>query len=203
MLAACPAAALALYVMVVAPVAGAATIGGGAPAAASFRFSNTHGDHMVLQQAPAKAQVWGFGTAGQSVSVVTTAAGGATPVKATVAADGTWQVALAPVKASVTPVTVTATSGTASIALKDVLYGDVWFCSGQSNMQFTVDNGFNASAEVAAAANFPNIRLFTAGNVPSLTPLTELAAKGGVAQPWSIASPASVGGGNWTHFSAV
>ena len=44
-----------------------------AVAAPPFRFSNTHGDHMDLQQAPAKAQLWGFGTAGQSVSVVTTA----------------------------------------------------------------------------------------------------------------------------------
>jgi len=34
----------------------------------------------------------------------------------------------------------------------DVLYGDVWFCAGQSNMQFTVASGFNASAEIAAAA---------------------------------------------------
>ena len=51
-------------------------------------------------------------------------------------------------------------------------------------MEFTVDRGFNASAEVAAAADFPHIRLFTAGNIPSLAPLTELAAKGGVAQPW-------------------
>ena len=155
----------------------ALSVAAAAAAAGPFRFSNTHGDHMVLQQAPAKAQIWGFGTAGQSVSVVTTAAGG-TPVKATVAPDGTWQVALDPVKASGNPVTVTATSGTTSITLKDVLYGDVWFCSGQSNMQFTVDQAFNASAEVAAAANFPHIRLFTAANVPSLTPLTELAANG-------------------------
>jgi hypothetical protein len=53
-----------------------------------FRFANTQGDHMVLQQAPQQATIWGFGTAGASVSVSSTAAGGSDDVETTVAADG-------------------------------------------------------------------------------------------------------------------
>ena len=99
---------------------------------------------MVLQQAPAKAQVWGFAPPGTKVSVTTSAAGKA--VKATTAADGTWQVALAPAVGSMKPVTVTATADAAdadaAITLVDVLYGDVWFCSGQSNMYVRDDARF-------------------------------------------------------------
>lgn len=76
----------------------------------------------------------------------------------------------------------------------------VQLCSGQSNMQFTVDSAFNATAEVAAAANFPYIRLFSAALFASSTPLDELES---VMQPWSVASPAAVGGGNWSYFSAM
>ena len=67
-------------------------------------------------------------------------------------------------------------------------------------MQFTVDQAFNASAEVAAAADFPYIRLFTAALISSNTPLNQLA---GVEQSWSVASPNAVGGGNWSYFSAI
>jgi sialate O-acetylesterase len=67
-------------------------------------------------------------------------------------------------------------------------------------MQFTVDSAFNATAEVAAADGFPYIRLFTAALYASNTPLVQLES---VEEPWSVASSASVGGGNWTYFSAV
>ncbi len=61
------------------------------------------------------------------------------------------------------PYTVTASSQKyPTISLTDVLFGDVWLCSGQSNMQFTVPQVFNASVEIADAANYPDIRLFTA-----------------------------------------
>ena len=67
-------------------------------------------------------------------------------------------------------------------------------------MQFTVSQAFNATAEIAAAVDFPYIRLFTASLISSNTPLNQLA---GVEQNWTAASPASVGGGDWTVFSAV
>ena len=67
-------------------------------------------------------------------------------------------------------------------------------------MQFTVSQAFNATKEIAAAADFPDIRLFTAALVNSSVPLMELAS---IEEPWSVASPASVGGKQWTYFSAT
>ena len=61
-----------------------------------------------------------------------------------------------------------------TITLHDVLFGDVWICSGQSNMQMTVSLIFNGTEEIANAGNYPKIRLFTAALVPSDTPVEEL-----------------------------
>lgn len=72
---------------------------------------------------------------------------------------------------------------------------------GQSNAQFTVDSAFNSSAEVAAAGNFPTIRVFTVGQgTKSSTPLPNLVT---IEQAWAVASPASVGVGNWSAISAI
>lgn len=68
-------------------------------------------------------------------------------------------------------------------------------------MQFAVDNGLNATEEVAAAANFPTIRVFTVGEgTSSNVSLSNLTT---ITQPWAVASPASIGVANWTAFSAV
>jgi hypothetical protein len=66
--------------------------------------------------------------------------------------------------------------------------------------QFTVAMGMNATAEIEAANAYPFIRLFSPALFASQTPLNEL---NGIMQPWSQASSISVGGGNWTYFSAV
>lgn len=68
-------------------------------------------------------------------------------------------------------------------------------------MQFTVAQLINATAEIALAANYPQIRIMTVGQgTASATPLPELAT---IAQNWSVASPSTVGAGNWSEFSAV
>lgn len=75
------------------------------------------------------------------------------------------------------------------------MFGDVWICSGQSNMQMTVSQAYNSSVEIAEAANYPNIRLFTVGQgTTSATPLSEFST---IEQTWSVASPSSVGGMNF------
>ena len=87
-----------------------------------------------------------------------------------------------------------------TITLHDVLFGDVWICSGQSNMQFTVNMMFNGTEEIANAGNVPKIRLFTASLLLSASPIEELL---GINLNWSIASPKSVGGPGWDYMSAV
>jgi sialate O-acetylesterase len=79
-----------------------------------------------------------------------------------------------------------------TITLNDVLFGDVWVCSGQSNMGFSLRNMFNASIEIDNAYKYPKIRLFTATPSQSYTPQEELLA---ISLKWSVASNDSVANG--------
>jgi sialate O-acetylesterase len=93
------------------------------------------------------------------------------------------------------------TNGTlVTITLHDVLFGDVWICSGQSNMEMTVSLIFNGSEEISNAGNYPKIRLFTAGQIESAIPVEEVLS---TFLKWSVASPQSVGGPDWVYMSAV
>jgi sialate O-acetylesterase len=93
------------------------------------------------------------------------------------------------------------TNGTlVTITLQDILFGDVWLCSGQSNMQLTVGMIYNATEEIANAGNFPKIRVFTAELNQSSIPLEEILD---IVLKWSVASPASIGGRDMRYMSAV
>jgi sialate O-acetylesterase len=81
--------------------------------------------------------------------------------------------------------------GKNTITLNDVLVGEVWICSGQSNMSFAVNSAADASQEIAAA-NYPHIRLFTAAYNPQFEPQVDVKGQ------WSVCSPQTVPG-----FSAV
>ena len=89
-------------------------------------------DHMVLQREPPVA-IWGTATAGDTVTLsfdgqsLTTKSG----------VDGAWKVSLKSLKASTQPAALRVESGSETVILSDVLVGDVWLCSGQSNMGFT------------------------------------------------------------------
>jgi len=154
------------------------------------------GDHMVLQRGGKGAVVWGFIAEGSDVSV--SFAG--SKYAATGDAKGIWRVQLAPLPAG-GPYNLTVASHNASATITDVLMGDVYIIGGQSNSEFTVSQGFNASEEIAAAANFPEIRVMTVGELTSsATPLVNFAT---ITQVWAVASPASIGVGNWSAFTAV
>jgi sialate O-acetylesterase len=87
-----------------------------------------------------------------------------------------------------------------TITLHDVLFGDVWVCSGQSNMQLTVSLIYNATEEIANAGKYPKIRVFSVARVPSSVTIEELLA---ISLNWSVASPHSIGGPDWNYMSAV
>ncbi len=109
-------------------------------------------DHMVLQQKQANP-IWGWDTPGTKVTV--TFAGQTKTSEA--GADGKWTVKLDPVPASAQPQTL-AVAGTTQQEIQDVLVGEVWMCSGQSNMGFTLQGDWNGDLE-ALASKLPNLRL--------------------------------------------
>ncbi len=116
------------------------------------------GDHMVLQQKQANP-IWGWDDPGTEITV--TFAGQTKTTKA--GDDGRWRVTLDPVDASAEPA-VLSIEGSAKRDLQDVLVGEVWMCSGQSNMGFTVGGDWNAEVEILAA-DVPQLRLISVPQV--------------------------------------
>lgn len=141
-------------------------------------------DNMVLQRGM-QVPVWGWAAPGEQITV--SAAGQAQT--ATADADGKWMVRLDPIEVQ-EPFTV-AVSGNNEIVLQNVVMGDVWICSGQSNMAFAVARAVNGPEEVAAA-DYPLIRLCQVPRITSEEPLDQ------VNPTWAECTPESAQG-----FSAV
>ncbi|KAJ8368838.1 hypothetical protein SKAU_G00088660 [Synaphobranchus kaupii] len=163
---------------------------------AEFRFASYYGSHMVLQKAPERAVLWGYGPNENKITVILVGQQ-QNQEQAVYVQNGTWRVTLDPVKAG-GPYNVTAVQQGvtgASVTLTDVLFGDVWLCGGQSNMAFLISQVFNASAEKAQATKYPDVRIFMAALELSQEELIDLRV---VQMPWSVPSAELVG-----HFSAV
>ncbi|HAU36320.1 MAG TPA: sialate O-acetylesterase [Phycisphaerales bacterium] len=167
-----------------------------APAArAGVRLASVFGGNMVLQR-DMPLRIWGTAAAGEKVTV---SFAGQTQT-ATAEASGKWQVRLEPVPAGGPH--VMKVSGENEITLNNVLVGEVWLCSGQSNMLFEVREGRDAAQEIAAA-KYPQIRLFSVGLNPAAEPrdACDILSKGPGSErfnKWMECSPRTVG-----LFSAV
>lgn len=154
-------------------------------AAAELSVPSVIGSHMVLQQGK-DVPIWGKADPGAEVTV--SMAGQHRRTEAD--ADGKWRVTLDPLRAG-GPHTMRIESGKEDIAFQDVLVGEVWVCSGQSNMQWTVNNSNNAVREIAAA-DYPEIRLFYVKRTVASEPKEDCEAK------WEVCTPTSI-----PEFSAV
>ncbi|NXM51464.1 SIAE acetylesterase, partial [Gymnorhina tibicen] len=165
-------------------------------------FASYYGDHMVLQKKPSGAVVWGHGELGAVVTVTLSGAGGLIVVEKTAQVkgpSGTWTTVLDPVDRG-GPYALTAEQGLENVTLRDIYFGDVWLCSGQSNMAMTVLQVANASRELAMASRYPYVRIFAAAPARSDVELEDLER---VNLPWSIPTAENLGHGNFTYFSAV
>lgn len=153
-------------------------------ACAEVRLPAVIGDHMVLQHGT-ELNFWGWAEAGESVSV--TVAGKS--VATTAAAEGRWTVRHAPLQ-KMGPVDVVI-AGQNTITLKNVVCGDVWFCSGQSNMQWRVLESTGAKEEIAAARH-PNLRLFLVERQTALQPQADVEGRWVECSPETIAESSAV-----------
>jgi len=150
------------------------------PAAGAVKLASVFTDHMVLQRDRAVA-VWGKADPGEKVTLKF--AGQSRDAVAD--KDGRWRLKLEPMKANATAakMAVVSTNGKQPVELVDILVGDVWLCSGQSNMQMGLPEALNGPQD-AAAANEPLIRML-------------MVPKGGADKPredtslaWQVCAPA-------------
>jgi len=157
------------------------------PCIADVRLPNIISDDMVLQR-DKPIKIWGWAEAGEKVNVKGSWQwfGGSS---ATADANGKWKVKLPAAKAG-GPYKLTI-SGKNTIELTNILIGEVWVCSGQSNMHFALNKAFDGE-ETVRKADYPKIRLFTVPGNYSLEPQSDTPSK------WQVCSPKTAG-----DFSAI
>lgn len=149
---------------------------------AELRVSRLFSDHMVLQR-NAEIPVWGWGNPGAAVRVKFLDQAYRTEADSE---SGAWRVTLPPVEAG-GPHEMEIKSGGSTVTVRDILVGEVWLCSGQSNMEWPVSRANNAEEEIANA-DHPKIRHFNVPRRMSTTPEERL--EEGV---WEVSSPETAG----------
>ena len=159
------------------------------PVIGSFRLGNLFSDNMVLQR-DLPVPVWGKALPNTPVTVFLD--GGKT-VRTESNADGDWSLMLPPMPASERPVALQLASGERTFRLNNLLVGDVWFCSGQSNMDWPLKNTDGSAVEIASA-NHPSLRLVKTPQTQAASPWNNLEVRA----KWAVSSTKTV-----EDFSAV
>lgn len=156
-----------------------------------LKLASIFTDHMVLQQ-QTESPVWGKAAPNQKITVTTS--WDKLSRQVVTDATGAWKAELkTPVAGG--PYSITVKAGKKEVVqLTDVMIGEVWICSGQSNMEWRVKNDIrNMNAEIAAAKH-PHLRMITVEKQTSMRPADDCRVEGG----WKVCSPETVG-----DFSAV
>ena len=193
------------------------------PVDSTIRLPTFVADHMVLQRAPQQARLWGWTTMSPGGGI-TASIGGTTIGRTTIVQkqhhsttddfdEHYWEINLDPQPPSVDVVLVLAEVPAAEgandagtplsheISLYDVAFGDVYLCSGQSNMEMSVVDVFAADDEIEDSQYYPHLRLATVQRTIANTTQDDVVHKG--PQAWSRSGPTSVAGGSFGYFSAA
>ena len=165
-----------------------AWLSGYSVALAELKLAGIFSDHMVLQR-ERSIPVWGWADKGR---VVTVQFAGQS-VSAKVNDDGTWQAILKPLATSDESRKLVAACDSETVVIADVVVGDIWHASGQSNMAMNVQavaKHFSQAEADIAAAKLPTIRFRRIDEPQSVVPTKDIPVKAG----WSVCSPNTVGG---------
>lgn len=146
-------------------------------------------DNMLLQQ-KSEVAIWGWSEPGETIRIVCSWNARDT-VK--VKADNTaaWRTTIKTIGAG-GPFTIDIL-GSGNIQLNNVMLGEVWICSGQSNMEWSVNHGVNNGREEAAKANYPDIRIFHIQKIGALYPQNTCEAAWAVCSPETMPSTSAIG----------
>ncbi len=149
------------------------------PDGTDLKVAGIFGDHMVLQQ-NLRIPIWGWATPGEKVTVQIKA------ITKTGITDknGRWEIIMPPFPASDEGFTININSGSQNCVFSDVLFGDVWICAGQSNMQFALKGAEKGEEAISNSAD-TGLRLFTAEGRMAWCPAEHLIGK------WEPANPSS------------
>lgn len=151
-------------------------------AAEELSVARPFSDHAVLQR-DKPLPIWGKGTPGAKVSVVFQ-----NQTKETLAdAAGVWRVTLDALPANAEPQGMVVSANGEVIRVRDLLVGDVWLCSGQSNMGFNLSRSESGPADIPLA-NYPSIRALSVPQTPSATPADSARVT------WQVCEPERIGG---------
>ena len=151
-----------------------------------MRVPSIFSDHMVLQRSPS-TRIWGTAGPGETITVTL----GALKESAQAGEDGKWCISLNLDNLAPGPFEMTLVDATDKVTVSDVLVGEVWFGSGQSNMEMVLNSTKDADTEIAGSAN-PQIRQFLIAKSAAATPRDDCEGR------WIVAGPETSG-----SFSAV
>ena len=152
---------------------------------AALKLPSVFSDHMVFQR-DLPLKLWGWAAPQAKITAALAGQSGS----AVADSSGKWTIALKPLSAG-GPHELSVTAGTETVKRSDILVGDVWVCSGQSNMEWPLSSATDSSKHVAEASH-PRIRLFNIPRVTALEPANDVDAT------WSVCSPET-----GKNFSAV
>ncbi|MBR5901229.1 discoidin domain-containing protein [bacterium] len=157
-----------------------------------LRLPKVFSDHMVLQQGK-PVPVWGLSKAGAKVTVIFQDQ----TLETNADKYGSWIVKLAPLSKTFEAQTMTVKASTGEeIKISDILIGEVWLCSGQSNMEMGIKACYHGD-ELVKNANHPNLRILTTVNKTSYTPRFDIDTR------WAVCTPETAGKGTFGGFCAI